>query len=274
MIRCALAVLALWAGSVAAEIKNWRAVLTQGGYAMGRVRSGSSVWLDARPVPVAPDGWFVVGFDRDAAEEIVIEVRDGGPDAAVSERQVLAIAPRSFDIERIDGLPPAKVTPRTPEQIAKIRADADKKRQARADVALASWFRGGFDWPVRGRLSGLYGSQRVLNGEPRRPHYGVDVAAPAGTPVTAPADGVITLAESDMYFEGGLVFIDHGLGFTSALLHLQDIDVEVGRRVVRGEQVGTVGATGRATGPHLDWRISWAGRQVDPTLLAGAMPTE
>jgi murein DD-endopeptidase MepM/ murein hydrolase activator NlpD len=141
---------------------------------------------------------------------------------------------------------------------------------ASAKRPLGDFWRG-FDWPALGRISGIYGSQRILNGQPRQPHYGIDIAAPTGTPVYAPASGLVTLVK-DLYFSGWTVVIAHGLGVNSSFLHLDRVDVKPGMMVERGGLIGTIGATGRATGPHLDWRIDWQGRRIDPGLLVGAMP--
>ena len=168
------------------------------------------------------------------------------------------------------GCPPKLVTP-PDDVIARIRADAGAVRAARAIDTPEPMFLSGFTWPAKGRISGVYGSQRVLNGQPRQPHYGIDIAAPTGTPVVAPADGIVRLAK-DLYFSGLTLMLDHGHGVGSALLHLDRFDVSVGDRVRQGDFLGTVGATGRATGPHLDWRVHWFDRRIDAGLLVGEMP--
>ncbi|MBL4620368.1 MAG: M23 family metallopeptidase, partial [Marinicaulis sp.] len=173
--------------------------------------------------------------------------------------------------QRIDGLDQSKVSGFTEIQLVKIAKDSKKKKAARLDTqSLADWA-GGFDWPVTGRISGVFGSQRILNGEPKRPHSGVDVAAVTGTPVRAPASGIVTLAEGDMYFEGGLVLLDHGHWLESAFLHMSRIDVVPGQRIEKGDIIGAVGATGRVTGPHLHWSMKWAGMLVDPQLTVVPM---
>ena len=131
----------------------------------------------------------------------------------------------------------------------------------------------GFDWPASGRISGVFGSQRVLNGEPKRPHFGVEIAAPLGSPVRAAAEAIVTLAEPDLYYSGGTVILDHGHGLTSSYLHMSEVLVTVGQRVARGEAIGAVGAAGRSTGPHLDWRFNWFDQRLDAELLvSGPMP--
>lgn len=251
-----------------------RAELVQGGYVLGRLAPGATARLvedgrDSLVAPVDDEGWFLIGFDRDNVSEAVLIVDRGG---TMATQEYFFVKPRDYDVQRIDGLPDRQVTPRSEADLAKIRADEDLKRAARARDNLVAGFRAEFLWPINGPVTGVYGSQRILNGEPRRPHYGVDIAAPKGTPVKAPASGVVTLAEDDMFFEGGLIFLDHGAGLVSALLHLQDLTVSVGDRVEAGQVIGHVGATGRATGPHLDWRMSWRGRQLDPGLFAAGSP--
>ena len=244
---------------------------TQGGLLRGRVVPGSCVAFDGTPVRVSEDGWFLVGFGRDAAPEAELVV--SGPDGG-RERLVLAVAPREYRIERIDGLPAAKVAPRDEEALARIEREARRVAEARARDDPRTDFRNGFRWPVTGRISGVYGSQRILNGEPRQPHYGIDIAAPAGTKVRAPADGLVTLAEPDLFLSGGTLIVDHGHGLSSAFLHLSRILVKREERVRHGRTIAEVGATGRATGPHLDWRVNLFERRLDPALLVGPMPNE
>jgi hypothetical protein len=241
---------------------------TQGGLVIGTTEPDAEVTLDGKAVRVAASGRFVFGFGREAAAEATLLVEH--PDGSRSERR-LSIAKRDYDIQRIDGLPQAMVTP--PEDVlARIKAENDMIRAARAIDRPEPLFDSGFAWPARGTISGVYGSQRILNGEPRQPHYGVDIAAPEGAPVAAPADGMVVLAERDLYYTGGTLIIDHGHGLSSALLHMQSLTVAAGERVKQGQPVGTLGATGRATGPHLDWRINWFEERIDPALLVPPMP--
>jgi murein DD-endopeptidase MepM/ murein hydrolase activator NlpD len=187
----------------------------------------------------------------------------------------LHIIRRDYNIQRVEGVPQKTVTP-SPQQLERIRQEqalvnaAKATRLSRPDLlqgALA-----GFQWPTVGPISGVYGSQRYYNGSPGRPHYGVDVAVPTGTPVHAPAAGHVTLAEPDLFYSGGTVFLDHGFRFSSAFLHMSKVLVEVGQEVRAGDVIGEVGATGRATGPHLDWRMNWRKQRIDPQLLAPPMP--
>ena len=242
---------------------------SQGGLLRGRVAPGSAVTLDGAPVRVSEEGWFLVGFGRDAPPEAVLTATF--PDGR-RERRVLRIEPREYRIQRIDGLPPGKVTPRSEEELARIRAEVAMVKKARLVDDPRTDFLDGFRWPVKGRITGVYGSQRILNGQPRRPHYGIDIAVPTGTKVLAPAAGVVTLAHPDMFFSGGTLILDHGHGLSSAFLHLSRILVEVGERVAQGRPIAEVGSTGRSTGPHLDWRINLFDRRIDPMPLAGPMP--
>ena len=242
---------------------------TQGGLLWGRVPPSSVVAFGGGPARVSKEGWFLVGFGRDAPPEAELEVTF--PDGR-HERLVLAVAPREYRTERIDGLPERKVAPRGEEELARIGREAELVRKARLIDDPRTDFLSGFRWPVKGRVSGVYGSQRILNGEPREPHYGIDIAAPAGTKVRAPAGGLTTLAEPDLFLSGGTLIIDHGHGLSSAFLHLARILAAPGERVRQGEPVAEVGATGRATGPHLDWRVNLFDRRLDPQLLVGPMP--
>lgn len=243
---------------------------TQGGLVFGQAEPGAKARLDGDDVMVGEAGEFVIGFGRDSALTSLLVVTF--PDGEV-QRYALELEDREFPVQRIDGLDQSKVSGFTEEQLEKIAADREKKNAARASTHSAPDWLAGFDWPVVGPISGVFGSQRILNGEPKRPHSGVDVAMPTGTPIYAPAAGVVTLAETDMYFEGGLVFLDHGHWLESAFLHMSRIDVEPGQRVEKGEMIGAVGSTGRSTGPHLHWGLKWAGRLVDPQLVVGEMPT-
>lgn len=242
--------------------------LSQGGLVYGRTLPGTDVRLDGRPVRVGADGRFLLGFGRDAAPEALLDLTL--PDGSRA-RRTLSIEQRAYDIQRVDGLPQEKVTP--PEEVlARIAAEQAMVEEVRKVDRPEPWFETGFVWPVVGPISGIYGSQRILNGEPRWPHYGVDVAAPEGTPVVAPADGLVVLVNPDMYYSGGTVVLDHGFGLTSAYLHLKEISVEEGQTLRQGDRLGSVGATGRVTGAHLDWRFNWFDERLDPVLIAGPMP--
>lgn len=243
--------------------------LSQGALVIATAKPGAAVSLDGKPLRVQEStGRFVFGIGRDRTEPVTlaIEYADG-----VRETLRLPVTGRDYDIERIDGLPRRKVTPNA-DDLARIRREGRLISAARARDSAGEDFEAGFAWPVTGRISGRYGNQRILNGEPRRPHLGVDIAAPAGTPVVASAPGEVSLAEPDLFFTGGTVVLDHGHGVTSIYSHLASVDVADGQRVAAGEPIGTVGSTGRSTGPHLDWRINWFDERLDPELIAGPMP--
>lgn len=268
MRRIAIVVAAwLLAGAAGAD-PDLVGAFVQGGLVRGQVAPDSAVWLDDRPLRITEDGRFVIGFGRDApgSAELMIETPTGE-----KIRQHLQIAPQTYRIQRIDGLAPSKVTP-SDTDLERIRADAALLDAARSRDTPGHGFTEPIAWPAIGPISGAYGSQRILNGEPRSPHRGVDVAAPAGTPVGAMASGRVSLAESDMYFTGGTVVLDHAHGLHSIYVHLDQVRVTVGQQLRQGQTLGTVGATGRATGPHLHWGIYWFDQALDPALLAGPMP--
>ena len=240
----------------------------QGGIIVGQTELGTKAVLNGEPLMVSNAGRFVFGFDRDhtGAAHLDLEYPD-----ETRESLLINVAVRTYDVQRIEGVASKYVSP-SAEQLERIRREGVLKRAARPRDTDRDWFAEPFIWPVTGTITGTFGLARFFNGEARRPHYGVDVAAPTGTPVAAPAPGIVTLAEPDLYFEGGLVFIDHGQGLISVLMHLSSVDVEVGTEVAQGDVIGAVGATGRVTGAHLDWRMYWRGARVDPALLAGNMP--
>ena len=241
--------------------------LIQGGLVRGQAAPGQTVALDGKAVATTEDGHFVVGFGREHPSHSVLRISDS---KSVFER-TLAIEAREYQTQHIKGLPKKMVTP-DPGDIARIKRDQAEVKAARSVHSMLRGFLEPFQWPAVGIITGVYGSRRVLNGEPRNPHYGIDIAAPAGTPVLAPAPGQVTLAHPEMYYTGATLILDHGLGVSSTFLHLQSIDVTVGQTVAAGEQIGEVGSSGRSTGPHLDWRINWFDVRVDPALLAGPMP--
>jgi murein DD-endopeptidase MepM/ murein hydrolase activator NlpD len=235
----------------------------QGGMVIGHTLAGAKVTLDGAPVRVGEDGIFVFGFGRDEAPHASLEVilPDGRRDGAV-----LDIEQRQYDVQHVDGLAPEMVTPPA-SVLDRIAREAKRIGDVRATDSDGEAFLAGFMWPAKGRVSGVYGSQRILNGEPKRPHFGLDVAGPVGTPVYAPAAGVVALAEPDLYYTGGTVMIDHGHGITSVLMHMHSLNVRQGDKVRQGDPVGTIGATGRASGPHVDWRVNWFSTYLDPQFL-------
>lgn len=235
----------------------------QGGLVIGQAAPNTKVEFNGTNLKVSADGYFVFGFHRDFEASASLKLTRGKQ----QENQPLQIRKRDYQIERVDGLPPSKVNPVKPEVLARIRKEGALVAKARANTSSIEAFMQDFIWPAEGRLSGFYGSQRVLNGDPKRPHYGVDVAAPTGTPVIAPADGIVRLVHDDMFYSGGTLIVDHGFGVSSTFIHLNSIEVKQGQEVKQGDLVATIGATGRATGPHLDWRINWFKSRLDPQLL-------
>lgn len=245
-----------------------RGKLEQGAVIVGDIDPGAHVTLDGKPVMVSGDGLFVMGFGRDAAPTATLKVTyaDGR-----AETRKLAIAKRDYEIQRINGVARKYVTPPA-DVLKRIAKERKLKAASRPTDTPDTYFAKKFEWPAKGIISGVYGSQRIFNGKPRRPHFGVDVAAPTGTPIVAPADGIVRLAQPDMFFEGGLVFLDHGHGLIGYFMHMSKIDVKTGEHVKRGQKIGEIGQTGRATGPHVHWGMTWLGTYVDPATLVGPMP--
>lgn len=270
MQRITLASLLFLSSQALSQCPQLEGNLIQGGLVWGDVAPGSSVTLDGHALDVLEDGTFVAAFGRDARPTAELEVTGQQPC-----KQTLDIKSRQYRISRVEGVPQKTVTP-SEEHMARIRREqalvgaAKGQRLQRPDLLRSAL--AGFEWPARGRISGVYGSQRVYNGTPKNPHYGVDVAVPTGTPVYAPTAGVVTLAEPDLFYSGGTVILDHGYGLSSSFLHMSKVLVEVGQELRTGDLIGEVGATGRATGPHLDWRMSWRRERVDPQLLVPPMP--
>lgn len=241
--------------------------IEQGGVAFGTAPAGTvSLKLGGETVPVAPDGRFLLGFDRNAPDTLTLEARLAS--GAVLTR-TLSVAPHAWAIQHVD-VP--KRPPVTNEEFERLRApEVAQIVAARAVNSDSDGWRQHFAWPARGRISGVFGSQRIYRGnEPGAYHSGVDIAGGAGAPVTAPADGVVVLAADKPFtLEGNLLMIDHGMGLNSAFLHLSEIDVKEGQHVKKGQLIGRIGRTGRATGPHLHWAMKWKSARIDPMALTG-----
>tara|TARA_S200000501_G_C20827678_1_gene745713 strand:- start:1066 stop:1866 length:801 start_codon:yes stop_codon:yes gene_type:complete len=248
--------------TLACEI-DLRGKLIQGGLVVGRVMNYELVYYEDRAVRVSPEGVFLIGFGRDSPESALLR--------AGKKKCRLAIASRTYNVSRINGLPSRKVTPVKPADLRQIREDNDAINLVRRVDSASTDFADGFQWPVKGRISGVFGSQRILNGKPRRPHNGIDIAAPRGTPIHAPAPGRIALTHENMFFSGKTVMIDHGHGLISIYIHLSEIIVRKDDRINAGDTIGRVGMTGRATGPHLHWGLTWFQTHLDPQLLVGPM---
>ena len=234
----------------------------QGGLAIGRTEKGATVTVDGKRVRISSDGIFAFGIAYDRKDPVVVIVRYADGE---SEDRYLTPRQRSYDIQRITGLPQKFVSP--PEAVqARIKRESAMIGAARRADTDATWFAEGFDWPARGIMSGVFGSQRILNGEPRAPHFGVDMAAPEGTPIYAPASGIVGLSE-DFYLNGGFTHLDHGQGVSTCYLHQSQRFVKAGDQVKKGQLIGHIGSTGRSTGPHLHWAMNWFAMRLDPSRL-------
>ncbi len=235
----------------------------QGSFILGKTDPGSKVTVDKKKVRVTKEGYFAFGLDRDRKNNIIIKIVNKGS-STILEKKVFK---RDYKIQRIDGLPSKQVTP-PPEVYDQIKKDNILIGKARSIDSALIFFKNKFIYPIdKYIITGVYGSQRILNGKPRRPHYGVDFHAPEGTPVKAMMDGIVTLAEKDMYFTGGTIIFDHGHGISTLFMHMKDIDVQVGQKIKQGQIVGTLGKSGRATGPHLDIRLNWFDVKLDPMTI-------
>ncbi len=267
-IALAALLLAAVAQTATAAMMELRGNPTQGGLLRGFVAPDCQVTLDGLLIPVAENGGFLIGFGYDQKPWALVKAFCPGRQA----RQFLQIEQREYEEQHIDGLPENMVSP-DEATLARIRAEAEAVAAARAVESELLASQSPLIWPVTGTITGVYGSRRVLNGEPRRPHFGVDVAAPVGTPVAAAGDGEVTLA-ANLYLSGKTIIIDHGYGLSTSYLHLSEMTVAVGDAVAQGETIGAVGASGRASGPHFDWRVNLLDRRLDPALVAGPMPEE
>ncbi|AEO42631.1 MULTISPECIES: M23 family metallopeptidase [Xanthomonas] len=236
---------------------------SQGALVIGKVPAGSKVQYAGRNLRVSGYGSVVFGIGRDATGPLQVQITQ--PDG--STRTVsIAVTPRDWPVERVNGVPPKTVNP--PAEIAaRIKREQAQVTAARDRDDARTDFAQPFIWPVQGRISGRFGNARVYNGQPGAGHSGMDIAVPTGTPVKAPAAGVVTFAAPDLYLTGGTVLLDHGFGVSSNFLHLSRIDVKVGDRVEQGQVIAAVGATGRATGPHLHWGMNWFDTRIDPLLV-------
>jgi len=237
--------------------------VSQGAMVIGKVPPGSTVRFDGRTLRTTGYGTVVFGVGRDAQGPLVLSVAPPGQAGATVN---IAVTPRDWPTERVNGVPPKTVNP--PPAIAeRIKREQAQVTAARAQDRDLTDFTQAFIWPVQGRISGRFGNARVYNGQPGSGHSGMDIAVPTGTPVKAPAGGVVTFVGPDLYLTGGTLLLDHGFGISSNFLHLSRIDVKVGDRVQQGQVIAAVGATGRATGPHLHWGMNWFDTRIDPLLV-------
>ena len=240
----------------------------QGGIVVGKVVPGYSLTYSDRELHIASSGTFVFGIGRDASDYAELKVFERNE--AMSSKKI-EIIERDYNVQYVEGVPQRTVTP-TETDLAKIRSDAVLVRAARKHELLEPLFLEGFVRPIQGQITGIYGSQRIYNGTPGRPHYGIDYAAPSGSKIFAPAPGIIRLSESDLFYSGGTIILDHGYGISSSFLHLSQVLVEVGDKVNFGDVIGLVGSTGRSTGPHLDWRMNWFDVRIDPEIVLDVLP--
>ena len=235
----------------------------QGSFILGKTDPGSNITIDKKIIKVSKDGYFAFGIGRDRKNNVIIKVKKDSK-TEIIEKKILK---KEYKIQRIDGLPKKQVTP--PKEVyERIKNDNILIGKARSINSNLDFFKNKFIKPINNAIiTGVYGSQRILNGKPRRPHYGLDYAAKEGTPVKAMLDGVVTLAEKDLYFTGGTIIFDHGHGISTLYMHMKDINVKNGQKIKQGQIVGTIGATGRATGPHLDIRLNWFDVKLDPMSI-------
>ena len=234
----------------------------QGHYIVGITDPSSKIIIDKKNVKVSEDGYFVFGIDRDRKFDLTITKINNGK----KEKIIKKVLKRKYNIQRIDGLEESKVTP--PESVYKrIKKENNKIGEARAINSDLPFFKNQFIMPVEGIISGVYGSQRILNGKPRWPHYGIDIAAKKGTMIKSSGSGVVTMAEDDLYYTGGTIIMDHGHGISTIYSHLETVLVSVGDKINKGDLIGTVGSTGRSTGPHLDFRVNWFQTRLDPMSI-------
>ena len=231
----------------------------QGHYIIGITDPSSKIIIDKKEVKVSKDGYFVFGIDRDRKFNVKITKIINSKKKVITKK----VLKRKYNIQRIDGLEESKVTP--PESVYKrIKEENNKIGEARAINSDLLFFKNQFIMPVKGIISGVYGSQRILNGKPKWPHYGIDIAAKQGTMIKASGSGVVTMAEDDLYYTGGTIIMDHGHGISTIYSHLETVMVSIGDEINQGDVIGTVGSTGRSTGPHLDFRVNWFQTRLDP----------
>ena len=242
-----------------ANALEFKGKFVQGHFIIGQTEPSSKIIIDKKEVKVSKNGFFVFGIDRDRKFDILITKISNGK----KEKIVKKVFKRKYKIQKIDGLPENKVTP--PEEVYKrIKKENNAIGEARAINSDLTYFKNKFIMPLDGIITGVYGSQRILNGKPKWPHYGIDIAAKQGTHIKSSADGIVTMAEDDLYYTGGTVIMDHGHGISTIYSHLENVLVSVGDKINQGDIIGTVGSTGRSTGPHLDFRVNWFQTRLDP----------
>ena len=243
-----------------AHALDFKGKFIQGHYIIGNTDPKSKIWIDKKKVKISDDGYFVFGISRDRKYDIVITIKKDGEVKKIIKK----VQKRKYQIQKIDGLPQKKVTP--PKEVyERIKRENKIITDARSVNSNLTFFKNKFTLPLENAIiTGVYGSQRILNGKPKWPHYGIDFAAKEGTKIKAMLDGTVTMVESNLFYTGGTLIFDHGHGISTLYMHMQKIYVKKGQNVKQGEVIGTVGSTGRSTGPHLDVRLNWFGTRLDP----------
>ena len=238
---------------------QWR----EGELLIGKTESKAKVWFENKPIKVGDDGLFIIGLNRDEAKQVTVSVVT---EAGNTITGVFNVENRDYNIQKVEGIASNIMQP-SADDLTRARSESRAIGKAKKVVSDRRDFLNDFIIPVKGPTTGIYGSQRYYNGKPGRPHYGWDIAAPTGTDVKAPNSGTVIFAQLDTFYSGGLIIMDHGFHLSSSFLHLDDIYVKVGDNVKKGAVIGAVGATGRVTGSHLDWRMNWGKRRIDPQVL-------
>lgn len=239
---------------------------TQGGLLFGKTNYKNKIFFNEKEVFVNKSGDFILAIGRDEKLENLIEV-----DGKKKETHIIKISKRKYKIQKIDGLPKNKVTPNEKE-LKRIKKESKKIRESKSVFFDQTLYKSGFIWPLKGVITGEYGNQRILNGKPRRPHYGLDIAAKSGSKIISPSDAIVVLTMEDSFFNGKMIILNHGLGINSIYSHLKKIYIKEGEKIKKGDLIAEVGSTGRSTGPHLDWRINVFNTAVDPALLLSNQP--
>lgn len=258
---------ALFSLNVFAEIRL-SGEIKQGGLVVGKTSPDNKVYFDDRLLKTSKTGDFAFGFGRDEVDTHILKVVEPSGETEVKK---LTPSKREYKIQRVNGIAKKIMNP-DPKAVARAKEDSKQVKLARKTDSTLTEFSRGFIAPIKGTITGVYGSQRVYNGVPKTPHFGLDYAGKKGDPVKAPATGVVVLNVPDMFYSGGTLIIDHGHGINSTFLHLSDSYVKVGDKVEQGQVVAAVGSTGRSTGPHLDWRVNWFDVRLDPALALKVKP--
>lgn len=266
---CSLSLMTIGLTSMAqaADRVSFDGTFEQSALIRAQTEPKTKVLLNGEEVKVSPNGKFVFGFEREADLEQTLELIYPDGQKAIKH---IKLRKKNYNIQKVNGIAKSIMNPNSAAQKRAVK-DSQMVRAARDTFSDQEAFASDFIWPLTGRISGVYGSQRIYNGEPGTPHYGIDIARPTGTPVVAPADGVVTLAVPDMFYSGGTMIIDHGYGVNSTFLHLSKLNAKVGDKVTQGQKVAEVGSTGRSTGAHLDWRLNWYQMRLDPRSIVPPM---